>query len=65
MLTLTRRVGQRLIIGKDVCIEVVSVSGKQVSIGIEAPDEVRIYREEIAPKEELEKFTMTKSAANK
>ncbi|MCV6624015.1 carbon storage regulator [uncultured Pseudoteredinibacter sp.] len=49
MLTLTRKAGQKLIIGDDVCIEIVSISGRQVAVGVSAPDSVRIYREEIAP----------------
>ncbi|MBB6522376.1 carbon storage regulator [Pseudoteredinibacter isoporae] len=54
MLTLTRKAGQKLIIGDDICIEIVSISGRQVAVGVSAPDSVRVYREEIAPEGLLE-----------
>lgn len=54
MLTLTRKAGQKLIIGDEICIEIVSISGRQVAVGVSAPDSVRVYREEIAPEGLLE-----------
>lgn len=48
MLVLSRRVGERIIIGQDVCIEVVAVtSGNRVRVGITAPAGVEIWREEL------------------
>lgn len=47
MLILTRRVGESLVIGDDINIIVLGVKGNQVRIGIEAPDDVSIHREEI------------------
>ena len=47
MLILTRRVGEKLVIGEDVKITVLSVKGNQVRIGIDAPREVSVNREEI------------------
>jgi carbon storage regulator len=47
MLILTRRVGETLIIGDDVVITVLGVKGNQVRVGINAPKEVSIHREEI------------------
>ncbi len=47
MLVLTRKSEQKIRIGKDVVITVLKVQGDQVSIGIEAPRSLPIYREEI------------------
>lgn len=47
MLILTRRVGGTLIIGDDVAITVLGVKGNQVRLGIKAPRDVGVYREEV------------------
>ncbi len=47
MLILTRRIGEKLIIDDDIVLTVLAVKGSQVRIGVEAPDNVGIYREEI------------------
>ena len=47
MLILTRRVGESLMIGDDVTITVLGVKGNQVRIGVKAPKEVAVHREEI------------------
>ena len=47
MLILTRRVGERLTIGNDIEVAVTRVRGQQVQLGILAPDDVPIRREEL------------------
>ena len=47
MLILTRRVGETVMIGEDVAITVLGVKGNQVRIGIKAPKETPVHREEI------------------
>jgi len=47
MLVLSRRPGESVAIGNDIVITVVAMSGNQVRIGIEAPREVRVLRQEI------------------
>jgi len=47
MLVLTRRVGEKLVIGNEVIVEVVSVSGEGVRLGITAPRETSVHRFEI------------------
>ena len=46
MLVLSRNVGQDIIIGDDVVVKVLAVKGNQVRIGIDAPNDVDIMREE-------------------
>jgi len=47
MLVLTRRVGEKILIGENVTVTVLGVKGNQIRIGIEAPRDVRVNREEI------------------
>jgi carbon storage regulator len=47
MLVLTRRINQSIMIGDDVEITVLAVSGEKVRIGIEAPQEVPVFRQEV------------------
>lgn len=47
MLLLTRKVGEKLRIGDDVTVSVLGVKGCQIRIGIEAPRDVKVHREEV------------------
>lgn len=47
MLVLSRRYGEVLRIGEDIRIKILDIKGHQVRIGILAPEEIKIYREEL------------------
>jgi carbon storage regulator len=47
MLVLTRKIGESIKINEDVKITVIDVKGKNIRLGIEAPKETKIYREEV------------------
>ena len=47
MLILTRRVGEMVVIGEDVTVTVLGVKGNQVRLGVNAPREISVHREEI------------------
>lgn len=47
MLALTRKVGERIVIGDNIVVTVVSTKGDNIRITIEAPKEIKIYRGEI------------------
>ncbi len=47
MLVLSRKVGQRIVIGEDITVVVSRITGNRVTLGIEAPDDVHIMRGEL------------------
>ncbi len=55
MLILTRRAGETVMVGSDVTITVLGVKGNQVRIGINAPKDVAVHREEIYERIQKEK----------
>ena len=61
MLVLSRRIAENLIIGNDITIRVLGVRGNQVRLGIDAPKDVSIHREEIYMRIQQEKITSTSS----
>ncbi len=49
MLVLSRKLGEKIVIGDNIVVTVVKIDRNQIRIGIEAPHEVPVYREEISP----------------
>lgn len=59
MLILTRRVGETLMIGDEVSVTVLGVKGNQVRIGVNAPKDIAVHREEIYQRILHERTTQT------
>jgi carbon storage regulator len=64
MLIITRRPGEKVMLGDDVVIEVIEVSGSSVRIGIAAPKSIPVYREELWKAVKAENEAAAKSDAN-
>jgi carbon storage regulator len=56
LLILTRKIGESLKIGEDVTVTVMAVKGNQVRIGINAPKDVAVHREEVYERVQQEKL---------
>jgi carbon storage regulator len=64
MLILTRRIGEKLIVGGNVTVTVLSIKGNQIRLGIDAPREIKVHREEIYQKIQAEQAEKKASALN-
>ena len=64
MLLLTRRVGESIIIGDDIVITIIGLKGHQVRIGIDAPKNIPVHREEIKQRIDYRKQQILKGKGN-
>ena len=49
MLVLSRKLGEKIVIGENICVTVVEIDRGKIRLGIEAPRDVPVYREELLP----------------
>lgn len=59
MLILTRRVGETLMIGDEIMVTILGIKGNQVRLGVHAPKEVSVHREEVYQRIQAEKLQQT------
>ena len=64
MLILTRRQGESLKVGEDVTITILALNRHQVRVGIDAPKEVTVHREEIYERIQTERLHLTEKTAD-
>ncbi len=64
MLILTRRVGETVVIGNNVTVTVLGVKGNQVRLGVKAPKDISVHREEIFERIQAEQKEQAPMAAN-
>jgi carbon storage regulator len=62
MLVLSRKLGEKIFIGENICITVVDIDRGKIRLGIEAPRDVPIYRQELLPLKGAESPTPPASA---
>lgn len=65
MLVLTRRLGESIVISDDIRVTVVSMNGGQVRIGIDAPKQVSVHRQEVYERIHSEQNQTAKAAADR
>jgi len=52
MLVLSRKIGERMMIGETIVLTILEVNGRRVRLGIEAPPDVAVWRDELCPPQE-------------
>ena len=63
MLVLSRKLGEKIYIGENICITVVDIDRGKIRLGIEAPRDVPIYRQELLPLHQQQQFAQAQGKA--
>lgn len=63
MLILSRKVDESIIIGDDILVSIVDIKGDQVKLGIEAPKDIKVYRQEVYEAIQAENVAATQTSA--
>jgi carbon storage regulator len=65
MLVLSRKLGEKIYIGENICITVVDIDRGKIRLGIEAPRDIPIYRQELLPLNQQQQIQQAQQAAPK
>jgi carbon storage regulator len=64
MLILSRKINEKIMIGDDITVSIIEIKGDQIRLGVDAPRNVKIFRQEVLPSIKAENRAASESAQN-